>query len=181
MSSSDRHRQKQIRQRVIKRDGLICCFCAKELKQDEHTLDHLIPASQNGPFWVTNLTVACSPCNNKRGHRNFFEFAVEQGMKQDKLAFYFALFAATSQLKILRLMLVNYSRQHKIPRELAATAHKQLLRDYPAFCPIALEPLLKNWKKDCRSLRFSWKLPSSKKALKQVIQHLTNLIEGKKS
>jgi hypothetical protein len=180
MSASDRRKEKQIRERVIRRDGLVCCYCQCNLQADQAflTLDHVIPVSKHGVFGYTNLTVACSTCNQKRGNRNFFEFAAEYHFPLDKSDRYLRLFKATSELKLLSLMLKNYSETSKVPQELASTAHRQLLKNFPAYHPTDLDAALKRWKQICRTLHFSFKKPSTKQALKKAITHLTQAIEG---
>jgi len=178
MSISDRRKQQKIRQRVIQRDGLICCFCDKELTEEELTLDHLVPVSFRGAFIYSNLSVACSPCNNKRGNRNFFEVAAAHKFNLAKTQRYFNFFKASSEIKILSLLLSKYSESSKVPQELAASAYKQLLKDYKAYHPIDFDLMLKSWKQICRPIQFSFKKASTKQALKRAITHLITHIEG---
>lgn len=54
---------------LIKLYGSICCWCCKQLKRDEITVEHLLPKSYNGSDALDNLFLACKSCNNSRGNR----------------------------------------------------------------------------------------------------------------
>lgn len=51
-----------------------CCHCLREFDFNELTIDHIIPKSRGGSYKLSNLVVACAPCNNDRGDLNFDEF-----------------------------------------------------------------------------------------------------------
>lgn len=68
----------QVRRRkveaLIRRDGLICCFCGGEIKRglpqnDPGTLslEHVIPRSEGGSMRLENLKLAHLSCNNHAG------------------------------------------------------------------------------------------------------------------
>lgn len=53
---------------VIRRDGPNCYWCgAPPPKNWHHTLDHVIPRSAGGSNKISNLVMACEPCNQARG------------------------------------------------------------------------------------------------------------------
>jgi 5-methylcytosine-specific restriction endonuclease McrA len=54
------------RQNLYKRDGNKCAYCGKD---DDLTLDHVIPRSQGGVDSWTNLVTACQKCNTLKGNR----------------------------------------------------------------------------------------------------------------
>ena len=58
------------RKEVIKRDGLRCRYCGKELKECEIQIDHVIPFSKGGKTTIDNLVVSCQPCNRKKFNKN---------------------------------------------------------------------------------------------------------------
>ncbi len=74
MGAQERRRQKRIRESVIVRDGLVCCYCDIPLTLETVTMEHIVPGSKRGTFNTTNLTVSCAECNNKRGNQPFFEY-----------------------------------------------------------------------------------------------------------
>lgn len=49
---------------LIKRDGLICHYCQKTLKEMDVQIDHVIPKIRNGSDAPTNLVISCSSCNH---------------------------------------------------------------------------------------------------------------------
>jgi hypothetical protein len=103
MGVQERRRQKRIRDHVIERDGLQCCYCAKELNLDTVTMEHIVPDSKKGTFNTTNLTVSCAPCNNRRGNKPFFEFCKEFNFSDAKLAKYRAMYLSNLRIKILNI------------------------------------------------------------------------------
>ena len=101
MGIQQRKRYKRIREFVTTRDGLICCYCEKPLTIDSVTLDHIIPESRDGSFNVTNLTVSCYDCNNKRGNKPFFEYCKQYNFSEQKLEKYKVLYIQTLKIKVL--------------------------------------------------------------------------------
>src|SRR5271157_3302758 len=101
MSDATRRRLHRIRDYVVERDGLICCYCDKVLTPKTLTLDHIIPDSMHGSFNATNLTVACVKCNQKRGAIPFFEFCKQFQWPQDKIDKYKRLCSANIRIKVL--------------------------------------------------------------------------------
>lgn len=54
---------------LLVRDGGRCQYCAKELRIQEATIDHVIPASRGGKRSWTNSTTACKRCNAQKADR----------------------------------------------------------------------------------------------------------------
>ncbi|MFA5394379.1 MAG: HNH endonuclease [Candidatus Ratteibacteria bacterium] len=59
------------KERIIKRDGLICCWCGCKLdlnakfSNDKYaTIEHIIPKKWGGGNDISNLGLACRKCNN---------------------------------------------------------------------------------------------------------------------
>ena len=52
---------------IIKRDGLNCHYCGRELTIAEVQIDHVIPQVRGGSDSPDNLVVSCSRCNNLKG------------------------------------------------------------------------------------------------------------------
>lgn len=57
------------RRAIISRDGSTCYMCGRKLGRDEVVLDHEIPLARGGPHCESNLRVACSPCNLRKGNK----------------------------------------------------------------------------------------------------------------
>lgn len=54
------------RRRLLKNDPH-CRWCGCELNAETATVEHIVPRSQGGSNRADNLTLACEPCNRKRG------------------------------------------------------------------------------------------------------------------
>jgi 5-methylcytosine-specific restriction endonuclease McrA len=54
---------------IYQRDHYTCQYCGQQLKAEELTFDHVIPASQGGTRTWTNIATACYPCNRRKGAR----------------------------------------------------------------------------------------------------------------
>ena len=58
-----------LRRRVIERDGYRCQLCGDEVSPEDIHLDHKVPRIQGGPDTFSNLQVAHSVCNLRKGAR----------------------------------------------------------------------------------------------------------------
>jgi 5-methylcytosine-specific restriction endonuclease McrA len=58
---------------VFLRDRFTCQYCGDP---EDLTFDHLIPRSKGGLTRWDNVVTACSPCNLKKGARNFKEIGM---------------------------------------------------------------------------------------------------------
>jgi 5-methylcytosine-specific restriction endonuclease McrA len=59
-----------------------CAICTKKLKTEGHEkfhIDHIQPISKGGSNWITNIQLACQPCNLKKSAKDPFEFAKQNG------------------------------------------------------------------------------------------------------
>jgi hypothetical protein len=63
---------------LIERDGTVCVWCGREPWRRDLTAEHLMPRSRGGRTSPENLTVACRPCNKRRGTRPVVAFARAQ-------------------------------------------------------------------------------------------------------
>ena len=48
-------------------DG-ICVYCGTALTPEEGTEDHVVPLSKGGRNHISNVVLACSPCNVRKGN-----------------------------------------------------------------------------------------------------------------
>lgn len=125
--NNERKRQKRIKEYVINRDGMICCYCDFPLKLEEITLEHIVPDSKHGTFNTTNLTIACAEHNNKRGNKPFFEFYKQFNWSQDKIDKYRKLYLSNLKIKILNIAKEKcLNTNQAIPIELINAACKVL-------------------------------------------------------
>jgi 5-methylcytosine-specific restriction endonuclease McrA len=54
---------------VFLRDLYVCQYCGVSCKQEDATLDHVIPLSRGGKSSWTNLATACKPCNYRKANQ----------------------------------------------------------------------------------------------------------------
>jgi hypothetical protein len=103
MGAQERKRQKRIKEYVINRDGLICCYCDTPLTMESVTMEHIVPDSKRGTFNTTNLTVSCSECNNRRGNKPFFDYCQKFNFSEDKTNKYKTLYFNNLRIKVLNI------------------------------------------------------------------------------
>jgi 5-methylcytosine-specific restriction endonuclease McrA len=61
---------KEVRLRVLARDGYVCYYCGAENKN--MTIDHIIPVSKAPELAIdeANMRTCCVSCNSSKGSRN---------------------------------------------------------------------------------------------------------------
>lgn len=64
MGAQNRRRRKRV---LLAKHAGKCFWCKTELTYETATLDHLEPMSKGGRDRMTNLVIACEPCNRARG------------------------------------------------------------------------------------------------------------------
>jgi hypothetical protein len=58
---------------IVKRDGLGCFYCMKELSPEEASIEHFIPIASGGGNHLSNKGLACYGCNKEAGHMSVKE------------------------------------------------------------------------------------------------------------
>ena len=57
------------REKIALRDGSYCCYCGRFLSPLDRTIEHyFVPRSLGGSNHLSNLKIACDPCNKARGN-----------------------------------------------------------------------------------------------------------------
>lgn len=56
----------------------VCYWCGKKCAKDYH-VDHYEPLARGGRHVITNLVIACPPCNRKKNAKDPFDFAASLG------------------------------------------------------------------------------------------------------
>lgn len=118
MRASSHKKYKRIKQTVIERDGLICCYCNRKLTLEEVTMEHIVPHCKRGTYNVTNLTVACSSCNNERDNQDFFFYIRKFNWGKKKLWKYKTLYLNNLKIKVL-----NIAKEECLVSDLAVPYH----------------------------------------------------------
>jgi len=111
MGAQERKRQKRIKEYVINRDGMICCYCDMPLAAEAITMEHIVPDSLKGTYNTTNLTVSCSEHNNKRGNKPFFDYCKQFNWHEDKIQKYKTLYFNNLRIKVL-----NIAKEECLPK-----------------------------------------------------------------
>ena len=57
------------RRNIFARDENRCQYCGKKQSTQELSLDHVVPKSRGGALSWTNIVVACTKCNARKGGR----------------------------------------------------------------------------------------------------------------
>lgn len=57
------------RENVYIRDNFTCQYCGEKFSPKHLTLDHIVPASKDGPKSWTNVVAACRSCNQRKANR----------------------------------------------------------------------------------------------------------------
>jgi 5-methylcytosine-specific restriction endonuclease McrA len=65
------------RRNVLIRDRHICQYCSERFTSQELTYEHVLPRSRGGATSWLNISMACVPCNQRKGNRT----PEEAGMK----------------------------------------------------------------------------------------------------
>lgn len=47
-----------------------CAYCGRQLTRHTLTIDHIMPRSLGGPFWLENTCIACNQCNFHKGTKH---------------------------------------------------------------------------------------------------------------
>jgi 5-methylcytosine-specific restriction endonuclease McrA len=68
----------RIRNRIARRDGCVCMWCGCDLAVLDNlgapaSIEHVIPRSKGGSSRISNLGLACVPCNQARGNDESWE------------------------------------------------------------------------------------------------------------
>jgi 5-methylcytosine-specific restriction endonuclease McrA len=63
-------RRRRLIAAIRKRDGTSCWICGRPCRDEETTLDHVVPKSKGGGNGLTNLRIAHQCCNNRRGNED---------------------------------------------------------------------------------------------------------------
>src|SRR5690606_30879863 len=54
---------------IFFRDKNTCQYCGQVHPRNKMDIEHVIPKGQGGKTEITNVVVACKPCNSKKGCR----------------------------------------------------------------------------------------------------------------
>lgn len=90
----------EIREYLLEKWKRRCAYCGTKTGRLE--IDHIVPKSKGGTDKVSNLTLSCLKCNQKKGNKTATEFGYPEIQKKAKESL-----KATAFMNILRWQLVN--------------------------------------------------------------------------
>lgn len=62
----------EVREYLLEKWGRSCAYCSK--KEVPLQIEHVVPKARSGSNRISNLTLACGPCNTRKGARSIEEF-----------------------------------------------------------------------------------------------------------
>ncbi|MCI0709765.1 MAG: RNA-guided endonuclease IscB [Chloroflexi bacterium] len=72
----------EVREYLLEKWGRQCAYCGKTSVPLE--VEHIVPQTRGGSQRVPNLTIACEPCNRKKGNQTAAEFGYPEIQAQAK-------------------------------------------------------------------------------------------------
>jgi hypothetical protein len=74
IAKRDEKERVYIQAQLYKRDGPNCFYCGKEtVKGEDRTVEHLLSLNDGGNNNLSNLVIACEPCNKAVGSKPIIE------------------------------------------------------------------------------------------------------------
>jgi HNH endonuclease. len=115
----------EVREYLLEKWGRKCAYCGKENVPFE--VEHIVPKSRGGTDRVSNLTIACHECNQKKGNMTAEEFGYPNIQKQAKKPLKDAAMINATRWKTYNLLKEMYpvecgtgalTKKNRIDREL---------------------------------------------------------------
>lgn len=76
--TAEPERELTLRDRVLRRDGMRCVYCAELFPEPMLTLDHVEPRMRGGDGSEGNLVAACQTCNREKGSMPAWAYLAER-------------------------------------------------------------------------------------------------------
>ena len=111
----------EIREYLLEKWGRKCAYCDKTNIPLE--IEHIVPKSRGGSNRVSNLTLACTPCNQKKGTQTAEEFGYPEVQAKAKKPLRDA-----AMMNATRWALYNRLKQTKLPIECGTGARTKYNR-----------------------------------------------------
>jgi hypothetical protein len=97
----------EVREYLLEKYGRTCAYCRKSNVPLQ--VEHVIPSSRGGSDRVSNLTISCPRCNQKKGNKTAEEFGYPEVQKQVKESLKAAAFMNTIRWELVRLLNCSYT------------------------------------------------------------------------
>ena len=124
---------KRMRQEVYRRDDRVCVYCGAECREEELTIDHMIPLAGRGLDEMTNWVTCCRACNQRKAAQPLDEFLESLAMPVEELPVYGDPIidnpAIPMKLRLLRRRIFDRIRRGQLPVS-GTGAQKKLEKAY---------------------------------------------------
>lgn len=92
----------EVREYLLEKYGRTCVYCGES--NIPLQVEHIIPTSRGGSDRVSNLTISCSTCNQKKGNKTAQEFGHPEIQEQAKESLKATAFMNTIRWKLVNLL-----------------------------------------------------------------------------
>jgi hypothetical protein len=100
----------EVREYLLEKFNRTCSYCT--VKEVPLEIDHIVPKSRGGTNRVSNLTLACKPCNQKKGNQTAEEFGHPEVQEKAK-----APLKAAAAMNVMSPVLLRRLRVIGLPVE----------------------------------------------------------------
>jgi 5-methylcytosine-specific restriction endonuclease McrA len=97
----------EIREYLLEKYSRTCVYCGKSGIPLE--VEHIVPKSRGGSDSVSNLTISCHKCNQKKGNRTAEEFDHPEVQEQAKYSLKSAAFMNSIRWKLVNLLKCDHT------------------------------------------------------------------------
>ena len=97
----------EVREYLLEKWGRKCAYCGKRDAPLE--VEHIVPKSKGGSDRVSNLTISCHECNQKKGNKTAAEFGYPKIEKKAKKSLKAAAFMNNIRWKLVNLLSCNWT------------------------------------------------------------------------
>lgn len=115
----------EVREYLLEKWGRKCAYCGKTDVPLE--VEHIVPKSRGGSDRVSNLTISCHECNQKKGNKTAEEFGYPRIQRKAKESLKAAAFMNSIRQKLVNMLNCNwtygYSTKYKRIKLLLEKSH----------------------------------------------------------
>jgi 5-methylcytosine-specific restriction endonuclease McrA len=99
----------QVREYLLEKWQRTCAYCGA--KDSALQVEHIVPQGRGGSNRVDNLTLACAPCNQRKGNKTAAEFGFPQIQAQARLPLRDAAHVSTLKTALLTQLALQFGEQ----------------------------------------------------------------------
>jgi 5-methylcytosine-specific restriction endonuclease McrA len=99
-----------MREYLLEKFNRTCVYCG--VRDVPMEVEHIVPKTRDGSNRVSNLTLSCQPCNQKKNDQTAAEFGYPEVEKQAKAPLKDAAAVNATRLAMLSVYRVEVTRGH---------------------------------------------------------------------